>query len=685
MDTSTTTPEHVNPLMNPSAWPSAWPSGWPPLHLVADHHIEPAVRAGIQARAAELAAVRDNPEPPSMADIVAIELAHDRLWTTRQVWSVLFKTAATPARRAVDAVVSPLLADADTAAWLDPALAARVAEVHGRRDELGLNPDDVRLLDRVHRQFRRHGAHRDPAARERLRELTTRADEVGAEIEARLAGALDAAAVHVIDPAELEGLDDTELARAVRAAADHGLAGWLLPLAATTVQPVLAHLADPGLRRRVHTASTTRCSRGDEHDTRELVVELLRLRAERADLLGYRHHADYVQEVQTAGSVDAVRRLLHELAPHAVRLVADADAALPTGGRQVTAWDRPRLAHLAERVRTGEDDGTHGVDARDHLSFDTVLHGVRDVLSDLFDVWFRERSDLAAHVPDAWVWEAVDSDDQHLGLVLVDPYRRPGKRPGAWTTEIVAQSGLLRRRPVVALSLNLPEPDSTLFGDVLLTPAQAAQVWHEMGHVALAMLSNVHYPGDAGHARLPWDIVEVPSVVVETWAMEPDVLLDYARHHTTRDTIPAALADRLGAAGPARGLQLHQDVAASLVDLELHSLTPDQIPSADELDAFAERVLAEVGLDAVDAPLRYPLPAFRHVLVGGYDASYYSYLWADVLAAQIHGHLGPIDVPAGERLHAVLAQGSARPELYLGLAGGRLDPRPLLARLGATT
>ncbi|GAA1281689.1 M3 family metallopeptidase [Saccharothrix xinjiangensis] len=661
---------------NPLADPTTWPSGWPPLHLVADHHVEPAVRAAVEARAAALAAVRDSPALPTFDDVQAIELAHDRLWPIRQAWSVLLKTRSTDARRAVDAVVAPLLADADAAAWLDSALAARVADVHGRRHELGLEHEDLHLVERLHRRFRRAGAHLDPPGRDRLHALTVREAELETAIEARLTSGQDAAAVHVTDPAELAGLDEVDLARAAEAAAEHGLPGWLLTLTGATVQPVLAHLEDADLRRRVHHASTDRCSRGDAHDTRALVVELLRIRAERAGLLGYAHHADYVLDVQTAGTVGAVRTLLHELAPHAVRLVAAEDAALGAGG-PVAPWDRPRLAHQAHHP----GDGTAEVDVRDYLSLNTVLDGVCNTLVDLFDLRFRPRPDLTPPVPDAWVWEAVDDDGQYLGLVLVDPHRRPGKRAGAWTTELVAQSRLLRRRGAVALCLNLPRPDARLHGDVLLTPDQAVQVWHEMGHVAHAMLSDVHYPGDAGHARLPRDVVEVPAVVQEMWALDPDVLRDYARHHTTREPIPADLADRLGGARHGTGYRLHEDVAASLVDLALHSLTPDQVPEATCLEEHAQRVLADAGL-ADGVPLRYPVPIFRHIWVGGYDARYYAYTWSDVLSARIHARLGDIGT-AGDRLRAVLARGSAEPELYLELAGGRPDPDALLARLGA--
>ncbi|KOV84654.1 M3 family metallopeptidase [Nocardia sp. NRRL S-836] len=618
---------------NPFAYPDAWLSGWPPFDRITDQHLSAAVTAGIEIRAAALAAVRDAPHPPVFDDVVEIERAHDLLWPIRQAWSVLLKTAGSAERDELNKTISALLADADAAAWLDADLAARVGDLHGRRAELGLDAQDLALLDRVHDDFQLAGAHLPADARETLRELRGREARLQAEIERRLGSGLAAAAVHVTDRAGLAGLDDAEIADAATAAHSRGLAGWLITQPGTSVPDVLDRLHDEGLRRRVYDAAVSRCSTGDDHDTRQHMVDLLRVRAHHARLLGRATHAELVLARQTAGSVQAVHDLLHPLAPVAARLVAAEDAALRADG-PVQPWDRPLLtARLTSTTAAGDGLG----DPREYLSLGTVLTGVTDLIAGRFDIHFHERRDLRPHVPNAWVWQATDSTGRHLGLVLVDLHRRTGKRGGAWTTELVAQSGRTGRRPVVALCLNLPGTGSSVgpADEVLLSPEQAATLWHEMGHVTHAMLSDVRHPGDAGHASLPRDVVEVFSVIFEHWALDPAVLPGYARHYATGDPIPAALVARLAQTRPGAGVRLLEDVAASLVDLALHDLAPDDIPAADALAAFADRVLADAGLGGTTVPLRYPLPAWRHITVGGYSARYVAYLRGDILAAQI--------------------------------------------------
>ncbi|WP_367139417.1 M3 family metallopeptidase [Saccharothrix sp. HUAS TT1] len=651
----------ATPLLGP------WPDGWPPLDRITDQDVETAVRAAVAARAAALAEIRDDPRPPAFADVTAIELAHAAVWPARQVWSVLLKTAGTPERHALDAVITPLLADSDAAAWLDPALYARVAAVHGRRDELGLDHEDRLLLERVHKGFRRAGAHLGDRDRAVLRTLTGREAELETAIEARLAIGLDDAAVHVTDRAELAGLDDDEVADAARAADRRGLDGWLLTLAAPAVQPILARLENPALRRRVHAASVGRCSHGDG-DTRGLVLELFRLRARRARLLGYRHHADLVLTGQTAGSVEAVRDLLRELVPHAVRLAAAEDAALPAGPGPVAPWDRPFLARHAP---DSAGNGAARIDVREYLPLTAVLDGVRSLVRDLFEVRLRDRVGLPAHVPATRVWEAVDAGDRTLGLILLDLHRRPGKRAGAWTTEMTAQSRLLRQRAVVCVSMNLPAPRPD--GEVLLTPDQAATVWHEIGgHAVHAMLSQVRYPADSGFSRLPRDVVEAASVVMEMWALDPALLAGYARHHLTGAPLPAEALAGPGGARCGVGHRLLQDLATSLLDLAWHSIGPDD--AIDSVEAFERQVLADAGLAGTGVPPRYLTAFFRHVLVGGYDARYYSYTWCDVLAALLHK-----EDKSGARLRELMTLGA--------LAADRFpapDPTAFLRRLGIT-
>jgi peptidyl-dipeptidase Dcp len=661
-----------------------WPEGWPPLDRITDAHIEPAVHAVIAERAAALATVRDSGLAPSFADVVAIERAHTPVRRVEQVWSVLLTCSGTPARHELAAVVAPLLAEAEADVWLDPHLYARVAAVHARRTELGLDQEDAALLNRIHHQFLRAGAHLDERARHDLRALATREATLRATIEARLSSGLQAAAVHLTTRAELAGLDPDTIDRAATAAAERGLDGWLLTLSGPAEQPVLEHLDDPAVRRRVHEASITRCSRGDEHDTHALVLELVRVRATRARLLGYPHHLAYTNAGlagRAARLAQAVPTLLRDLVPVAAHAALAEDAAL--GVTDAAPWDRP---YLAARARTGqqgqEQNQAPDVDLRDYLPLTAVLDGAQALIHTLHGIQFRDRPDLPVHEPDAGVWQAVDHDGRVLGLVLLDLHRRPGKRPGAWATEMVAQSHLDGQRAVVALSLNLP-PTTPNGRPVLLTLAEAARLWHELGHVVHAMVSEVRYPDDSGFAQVPRVVVEAPSVVQEMWARQPDILAGYARHHRTGAPLPAAAAARLADSQHGGARQLAVDAASYVLDQACHTITADQdIPNLAE---FQRRVLADAGLAHVQP--RYPVSFFRHILTGDYDAQYGSYTVSDVLSAQLHTTFAALGGPSravGDQLRPTLATGATDPDQYLDLVGGRLDPRPLLARLGLT-
>ncbi|KOV87583.1 M3 family metallopeptidase [Nocardia sp. NRRL S-836] len=490
----------------------------------------------------------------------------------------LLQTVITPARRELAAVITPLLAAEDTAAWVDPQLYQRVVVVHDRRDKLDLDQHDTALLTRIHDRFVDAGAHLDPAAQHELRVLDVREAELERALDARMSAGLHAAAVHVTDRAELAGLDDDEIAVAAAAATDRGLPGWVLTLAAPTVQPILARLAHRGLRHRVHEASISRCSRGGDNDTRELLVQLYRLRATRARLRGFAHHAEAVLSRQTAGSAETVTALLHALAPLAAGKAAEEDAVL-TDSR--IAADRLYLAQQARQRHRRPD--RHSGDAREYLPLAAVLTGARKLVQHLHAVHLTERTDLPVHVPSARVWEAVAEDGRHLGMVLVDLHQRDGKRAGAWTTEITAQSQLLGRRALVCMSLNLP-PIPPGGGDVVLTVDQAVTVFHEIGHVVHAMVSDVRYPSHSGFAHLPHDIVEAPAVIHEMWALHPHVLTHYARHHLTGEPIPIGLG--ITELIPTRhgvGYRMVQDVATALLDLAWHSIGPDdETGSVDE-------------------------------------------------------------------------------------------------------
>ena len=444
---------------------------------------------------------------------------------------------------------------------------------------------------------------------------------------------------------------------------------------------------------------------GGEHDTRAIVVELVRLRAERAALLGFDHHAALVAAESAAGTTPVVAGMLERLtAPamsnarrdaqvYAARMEAD-PATAP--GEEFGPADWPRYEEAERKERFGVDDAT----LAPYLELSNVIDkGVFYAANRLYGLSFRERTDLAEHMydPTMRVWEVLDGEGPQapvLGLFVGDFYAREGKQGGAWMNSLVDQSHLTGRRPVVINCLNIEAPDD---GPALLTWDQVITAFHEFGHALHGLLADTFWPSASG-TNVPRDVVEFPSQVNEKWALHPQVLASYARHIDTGEPVPEEIAAQLRAQGSfGQGYATTEYLGAALLDQAWHTLTPREAPDqAEQVEAFEHRALAEAGIDDALVPPRYRSTYFSHIFSGGYAAAYYAYIWSEVMDADAtqwlrtdgqggrDGDLG-LNRRAGERFRReFLAWGDARDpgESYRALTGR--DPRiePLLDRRG---
>ena len=666
--------------MNPLLAPSALPYGFPDFAAIRERHFAEAVDVGTAEQRAEVDAITARPGPPTFDDtVVALERSGATLRRVSAIFSVLAASLATPGIRALEARIAPQLAAHADAITLDPALFARLDALHAARHDLGLDPESLRLLERRHRDAVRAGARLRPGEQDRLRTLNAELSALSTEFGSRLLAGTNAAAVVVDDVARLDGLSADAVAAAASAAEARGHPGrWLLALVLPTGQPALAALTDRALRRGLFEASVSRGARGDEHDTRDLVRRITALRAERAGLLGHPHHASWVVEVCTAGTVGAVEALLGALVAPAVRNAeAEAAALEEVAGHPVEPWDR---AFYAERVRRGSDTGP----LRPYLELERVLHdGVFAAAGALYGLTFTERHDLPGYHPEVRMFH-VKHDGEPLGLFVLDPYARETKRGGAWMNSFVVQSRLLGTAPVVLNTLNLSRPAS---GPTLLSVAEVRTLFHEFGHALHGLLSDVTYPTFSGTA-VPRDVVEFPSQVNEVWLRDPAVVARYARHHATGEPLPAELAARLTDATPAfgAGWATTEYLAAALLDLAWHRLAPGE--QVDDVEAFEADALAAAGIAVPSVPPRYRSAYFNHVFGGAYAAAYYSYVWSEVFDADAvawFGEHGGLRRENGEAFRrAVLSRGgSVDPgEAYRTFRGRDPDVGPLLARRG---
>ncbi|GAA3221641.1 M3 family metallopeptidase [Oerskovia jenensis] len=629
---------------NPFAAASTLPYQLPDFTTIREEHYLPALRAGMEAERAEVEQIVTNPEAPTVANTLeALESAGQLLTRAVTVFYNVASADSTPGLEDIEETVAPELSAHHDAIYMDARLYARVRALQDAVDagDLTLEADTAWLLHTLLVDFRRSGIELDAADQDRLRELNGKLTSLEAAFGRKLLAGANAASVLVDDAADLEGLPEDAIAAAAAAAATRGHEGrYLLEMQLPTQQGVIASLARRETRERVQQASVTRGATGDDNDTRQIVLDLARLRAEHARLLGYDHHAAYIAEDATAKTTGAVNAMLSRLAPAAVanarREAGDLEVALAReagDGAELRASDWAYLAEQVRKERYSLDDAA----LRPYLELDRVVtDGVFKAANLLYGISFAERTDLVGYHPDVRVFEVFDGPvgerDQGLGLFLADFYTRESKRGGAWMNNLVDQNHLLDQPPVVVNNLNIVKPPA---GEpTLLVWDEVITLFHEFGHALHGLFSDVRYPSQSG-TEVPRDFVEYPSQVNEMWAWEPTILTSYAVHHVTGEPLPTAWVETMLASRLFNeGFGTTEYLAAALLDQAWHQLAPEQVPtSVDEVLPFEAAALDAAGVAFAPVPPRYRTTYFNHVFGGGYSAGYYSYIWSEVLDA----------------------------------------------------
>jgi peptidyl-dipeptidase Dcp len=676
----------------PCTDPSPLPYGIPPFAEIEAGSFPELFEAGMAAHRAEVEVIAANPEAPTFANtVVELERSGRQLDRARRVFFLLTSADTNEELEAIEARYAARFAAHADAVQLDRRLYARVAAIHDRREALDLSPEQLRLLERYHTDLVRAGAALDAEDQGRLSELNLELAELSTQFGTNLLADTNDSAVLFSDAAQLAGFSEDALAAAAEAARGRGLEGFLITLVLPTHQPALEVLQHPEARRRLLTAAQQRGARGNAFDNRDLVLRMAALRAERAALLGYRSHSDYVLADQTAGDNATVDAILHQIIPAAAanarREAADLAAAKAEDGDD-SPFEAADWAYYANRLK--RDRYAYDLAAtRPYFELDSVLvDGVFGAANLLYGLTFARRDDLVAYHRDVGVYEVFDADGSGLGLFLADFFTRDGKRGGAWSESVVVQSRLLDERPVVANNLNVPKPPAG--GVALLTVDEVGTLFHEFGHALHALLSDVTYPRLSGTA-VARDFVEFPSQVNEMWLSWPSVLAGYARHVDDASPLPEPLATVLGHPPTFnQGYETVTSVAATWIDLAWHRLNHDESLAVSDVAAFEAAALTEVGLEIDVVPPRYRGPYFNHIFGGGYSAGYYSYLWSEVLDADTvewFTERGDDLRAAGARFRdALLSRGGSVPEMAMYEAFRGRPPRiePLLARRGLT-
>ena len=616
---------------NPFAQRSSLDFELPPFALIKEESYLPAFYEGCTQQLAEVQAILDTPGAATFENtIVALEKSGQML--TRMLL-VFFNKSSSDTGDSLDEIkqeIAPKLAAHQDSISLNPVLFARIKSLYDNRESIGLNTEDAWLLERYYKDLIHDGAHLSESERERLKKLNEELSKLETQFSKNVLSDTNDLAVLVHTVEELDGLSENEIASAAAAAKDRGHEGkWLIGMVNFTGNPVLDSLTNRALRKKIMQESLLKANRANGNDNKPILLQTVKLRAERAKLFGQNTHAEHVIAVQTAEHPDNVHAMLRKIAPAAARNAkAEAEDLKKSAGAEIESWD---WGFYTEQVRL-EKYNIDTTKMRPYFELESVLkNGIFFAANKLFGISFKERPDLVTYHAEARAFEVFNEDGSKLGLFIGDFYTRDSKRGGAWMNSLVRQNFLFKQLPVVVNNLNIPKPPAGK--PTLLTFSETTTLFHEFGHALHGLLSQVKYPRVSG-TSVQRDFVEFPSQVNEMWILWPEVVENYARHFETGEKLPQEWIDNLDAASTFNeGHATTSYLAAAILDLAWHSLTTEEAAKVSDVEAFEAQAIKDYGLDFAPVPTRYRSTYFSHIFAGGYSAGYYGYIWSEVLDA----------------------------------------------------
>ncbi len=605
------------------------PFAVPPFQDIKPDHFLPALKEGMAREKAEVKAIVENKAAPTFKNTIeARDLTGAFLNRVAMVFSNLTGSDATPELQAIRRQAQPLLSAHGDDLSLDEGLWKRVKAVYENRAKEKLNPEQARLLELSYKNFVRAGANLSPEAKVKMRALNAELSKLSVTFGDALLAETNGFKLVIEKAEDLKGLPTDLVAQAASDAKAAKLEGkWVFTLQSPSIWPFLTYAENRDLRRQLLTAYLERGNHGDARDTKVMGAKIAALRAEKAQLLGYKTWADYVLEDRMAKNAKNVYGLLDQLWKPTLAMAKKDAGELETllqkdvPGAKLESWD---WRFYAERLKKQKFD-LDEEQTKPYFALDKVREGAFAVAKKLYGITFTERKDLPVYHPEAKAFEVKEADGKHLGVFYTDYHPRATKRGGAWCSSFrpSRERDGQRVNPISTNVCNFTKP----VGDApaLLTADEVETLFHEFGHA----LHGLFYKGSyAGTSRTPTDFVELPSQIMENWAMEPAVLKTFARHWKTGEVMPDALIEKLQKASRFnQGFITGEYLEASLLDLDWHALTE---PKVQDTAAFEKASLKRMG--AIDAiPPRYRSTYFNHIWASGYSAGYYAYIWSAVL------------------------------------------------------
>lgn len=600
----------------------------PPFDLIKNEHFLPAVKKGVDLQKAEIEAIINNPQPPTFENtILALDRSGQFLSRVMAVFGALQGANSSPELQKIAEQISPITTQARSSIYLNDKLFARVKAVYDQRNKLKLNAEQRFVLEKIYQDFVRSGALLKAEEKEKLAQIDRELALLSLKFGNNVLQETNNFKLVIQNKKDLDGLPQSVIDSAAETARKMGLEGkWVFTTQVPSLIPFLKYSNKRELRERLFKAYISRGDNYNEFDNKEIIKKIIRLRTERARLLGYPTFAHYAIEPNMARTPEKVEEFLLQLWGYALnrarieqsemQQIADEEKA----GIKIEPWD---WWYYAEKLRKKkynlEED-----EIRPYFSIENVKNGIFTLANLLYGLKFEKRTDLPVYHPEVEVYEVKESNGQHVGLLYQDFFPRASKRSGAWSGALRRQSYENGKRvaPIATMVCNFTRPTAST--PALLSLDEVETCFHEFGHALATLLSDGHY----NSRFVPRDGVELPSQIMENWAFQPELLKKYARHYQTGEVIPDTLIQKINNSSLFnQGFASTEYLAASLLDLYWHkTIFPDEI----DVDQFERETMKKLGLDVAIVP-RYRSTYFQHIFSGGYSAGYYVYIWAEVL------------------------------------------------------
>ncbi|WP_430974563.1 M3 family metallopeptidase [Sunxiuqinia rutila] len=602
----------------------------PPFGEIKIEHYLPAVEEGIKQHQQEIEAITSNPEAPTFENtILAMDVSGDLLDRVTTVFYNLNSANTNPEMQALAREISPITTEHGDNIMLNKALFERVKAVYEQRESLNLDQEQMRVLEKFYKDFERNGANLSDEDQAKLRELNQELSNLRLQFGENLLAETNKNFQLVIDnEADLSGLPEAVVAAAAEEAEKAGMTGkWVFTLQKPSLIPFLQYADNRDLREKIYRGYFMRGNNDNEFDNKKILGQMVQLRQEKAQLLGFENYAAYILDNNMAKTSENVYDFLLKLWKPALEVAKNERDEMQAiinregGNFQLESWD---WWYYSEKLRKEKYDLDES-ELQPYFSLDNVREGIFYVSNQLYGIQFERREDIPVYHPEAEAWEVKEADGSHVGVLYMDFHPRDGKRVGAWNTgyrDVAYVDGKKVQYPITSIVCNFTRPSGDM--PALLTFDEVTTFFHEFGHALHGLFTDGPYQRTAG--RVPRDFVELPSQIMENWAAEPEVLKVYAKHYETGEVIPDDLVQKLVNSGHFnQGFATVEYLAASLLDMDWHTKAFE----GDVLD-FERSSMDAVGLIDEIIP-RYRSTYFSHIFAGGYSAGYYVYIWAGVL------------------------------------------------------